>query len=110
MNSELKNKILSGTSKGGQLHAILACILGEDIPAPCYNGKAVITSDGFLIVNYTGRDGIPHPGAFAGKFSDLERNLDGLSDHLKLTTKERLRLVAAVGDWVSQDYRARAQA
>lgn len=107
MTPELKNKILRGCSTGGQLHAILACVLGEGIPAPHYYGKASVTSDGFVMCSFVDRNGEGHSGAFVGSMGDLERNLDGLASFLHLSVAERDALWQAVEGWIAVDYRSR---
>lgn len=105
MSPELKQRILSSSTKGGQLHAILACVLGIEIPAPHYSGRGIITSDGFLIANFRDRAGNWHYGAFVGSYAELERNIEGLVEWMKLPPKDRAALRLEVLRWISQDYR-----
>jgi hypothetical protein len=94
-----KDKALAAT-KGSRFGAVLAAAMGVEIPAPCFHGKATLTSDGYLIVDFTGSDGRYHMGAFAGSVADVERNVDGLTDHLKLTDVEATKLRLVVRNWM----------
>ena len=98
-----KDKALAAT-KGSRLGAVLAAAMGLEIPAPCFHGKPTTTSDGFLIVDFTGSDGRRHMGAFAGDVDDVWRNVYGLARHLKLNAAEREEMFAIVHDWVGTDY------
>ena len=101
--SNWKERAIAAT-RGTQLGAIIACALGEKVEAPCFNGKASITSDGFIMANFTGADGRGHMGAFVGSASDLVRNTLGLADHLKLSKEERAELFSSVRNWIATDY------
>lgn len=106
MTPELKTKILAAT-RGTQTGAILACIFGEDREAePRFEGKAIVTSDGFLMANFVDRNGAYHHGAFVGAVSDLDENLLRLKRHMDLTNAEYNALTALAADWVAQDYRS----
>lgn len=91
-------------TKGSRLGAMLHCALREEIPAPCFSGKASVTSDGYLMCGFTSSDGQYHPGAFAGDARDLSRNINELSKHLKLTTEEHVELLATFRAWIGLDY------
>jgi len=99
-----KEKSLLAT-RGTKFDAVIACVLGRDIPAPCFNGKASVTSDGFVMCSYThNNNGERHMGAFVGSFNDIQRNAIGLADHLKLTDKERGEYAATLAGWIGVDY------
>ena len=98
-----KTKALAATD-GSRFGAILAVALGESIPAPRFHGRASITSDGFVMCDFTGSDGRAHLGALVGAASDLIGNVEGLAKHLKLTDDERDELAATVRAWVANDY------
>lgn len=89
-----------------QFGAILNCALGREIPPPCFHGKAVVSSDGFLTCAYTDRQGNDHHGAFVGAVADLEGNIVGLSRHLALNPTDKAALIAALQAWIGLDYRA----
>jgi hypothetical protein len=91
-------------TKGSQLGAMLRAALGETIPAPCFTGKAVITSDAFVMCNFLGSDGRAHHGAFVGSARDLARNISGLAAHLKLTDEEKKEMLTTFREWIATDY------
>lgn len=102
----LQARVLSAT-RGTRLGAILEAVY--DVPdrsAPSFHGKANITSDGFLMCDFTATDGQFHRGAFAGEVGDLERNLVGLSQHLNLDETDQKSLLEKVQAWIEIDYRA----
>jgi hypothetical protein len=98
-----KERALAAT-RGTQFGAILNSAMGEEIEAPCFTSKGTITSDGFLMANFTGSDGRAHLGAFVGRASDLIGNARGLADHLKLDGADREELFATVRGWIATDY------
>jgi hypothetical protein len=98
-----KEKAIAAT-RGTQLGAIMACALDQEIPAPHFNGKASVTSDGFLMCNFTRANGEQHMGALVGAYNDLERNAIGLAAHLKLTDGERREFTDALVGWIGVDY------
>lgn len=90
-----------------QLGAILLAALGKQRNTrPQFVGSATITSDGFIMCSFIGKDGRHHMGAFVGDVADLVRNFRGLADHLKLNDLERVEMFAAVKQWIAVDYRA----
>lgn len=97
---------LYDTPTGGQFHAIIAAILGRDPKTTAkFVGKASVTSDGFVMCSFVDPDGWHHHGAFVCAYSDLDRNIGGLKDHLDLTTAERVELDRLLLDWIDTDYR-----
>ena len=98
-----KRRAVAATN-GTQLGAIICAAFGEKIEAPCFTSKAIITSDGFVQANFTGKDGRQHLSAFVGSASDLVRNVVGLADHLKLNADEKAELFAAIRSWIVTDY------
>lgn len=91
-----------------QLGTILLTAFGRTPEAPPqFHGKAIITSDGFIQCNFTGRDGNRHRQAFVGDVADLERNVRRLAAHLKLSAPDRSLLFEAVHKWIGADYRER---
>lgn len=105
MTPKLKTEILA-TTRGTQTGAILACIFGEDRDAePRFEGKAIVTSDGFLMANFVDSNGTYHHGAFVGSVSDLDENLVRLQRHMGLTNAQYGELTADVDSWIQTDYR-----
>lgn len=98
-------------SDATQTGAILRCALNRNCAdrLPKFEGKAAITSDGFVMCNFVGEDGEHHMGAFVGSANDLMANIAKLSAHCKLTPQEDLALNTAVEAWVSTDYREQRQ-
>lgn len=101
-----KDKALAAT-KGSKFGAILACAAGVEQPAPYFSGKASVTSDGFVMCNFTDHRGYGYMGAFVGSISDLDRNVEGLARHLKLSAEDHDALKALVENWFGQDYRSK---
>lgn len=87
----------------GQLHAILSCAAGREPKwgaAPQFHGKATITSDRFVMCNFTDSQGRGHMGAFVGSLDDLDRNVDGLCAFLKLKDGPKHELKHLVNVWL----------
>ena len=109
MSPELKSCILA-TTRGTQIGAILSCAMGEDRDVlPRYTGKASITSDGFIMCSFVGRDGDHHSGAFVGSVEDLDANLARLKAHMHLSNAQYNDLAAIVAGWISDDWRSSAK-
>lgn len=91
-----------------QLGAILLAVLGRAPKhPPRFHGLASITSDGFVMCDFTGRDGNYRYSALVCDTSDLVRNFRGLADHLKFSDAERTAMFDEVRKWISLDYRAK---
>ncbi len=96
-------------TRGNQskLGTILIAILGRQRQTrPQFGSSATITSDGFVMSRFIGRDGEGHEGAFVCGVADLTRNFRGLADHLKLRDGERGEMFTALRQWIALDYRA----
>ena len=107
ITSDWKNKALAAT-EGSQFGAILRCALHENIPGrnPHFTGKAMVTSDGFVMCDFVDKNGDLHIGAFVGAKTDLDRNVVGLSKHLKLNATEAGELSAVVAKWIGKYWRS----
>lgn len=105
MKKNWKDIALEAT-RGTKTGAILRCFLGRNgDEAPRFEGKACITSDGFIMANFVDRHGGVHLGAFVGSAEDFFDNVRGLSEHLGLDHKERAELSSAALNWIAADYR-----
>lgn len=82
-----------------------ACGLDDKDSVPRFSGQAVITSDGYVLCDFWGRDGVFHRGAFVSSVADLVRNVEGLAEHLKLTDTERAEYLEKWRLWIILDYR-----
>jgi|CXWL01.1.fsa_nt_gi hypothetical protein len=96
-------------TRGNQsrLGCILLAVLGR--PAkhpPQFGSSATITSDGFVMADFVGRDGRGHMGARVCGADELRDNFRGLADHLKLDDANREAMFKAVRQWIAVDYRA----
>lgn len=101
-----KDKAIAATN-GSQFGAILRCASERNTDqCPRFEGKAYITSDGFVMCSFVTRDGEYKSGAFVGSAKDLYRNVDGLSAHLRLSVDDQAALKALVDGWVASDYRS----
>lgn len=97
---------LIACSEGSQLGGVVRCALGRNEPGvhPAFIGKAVITSDGFIMCDFIDRDGNRHMGAFVGSVGDFERNVKGVADHLQLSDEDRAAWYAAARGWIGMNY------
>lgn len=103
-NMNWQDKAIAATHDS-QFGAIIACALGrnpDDVPR--FNGKASVTSDGFVMCDFVDRSGESRMGALVGSLNDLERNVKGLADHLQLSAQERGEYAEKLGGWISEDY------
>jgi hypothetical protein len=92
---------------GPQFHAILAALVGrEPQTTAAYVGKATVTSDGYAMCAFRDGDGDCHHGAFVGSMADIERNIDGVAQHLELAGPELAELWALLDGWIATDYRS----
>jgi hypothetical protein len=86
-----------------QTHAIIAAMLGaEPKTSARYVGKAIVTSDGFVLCNFVGSDGVAHHGAFVGSMAELERNVKDVAAAVKVPAAEVDKLISS---WIATDYR-----
>jgi hypothetical protein len=91
---------------GTQSGAILRYILGHsNDECPRFEGKASITSDGFVMCNFVDKDGNRHMGAFVGDAEGLDSTHKNVVSHFKLTEEEADRLSTAIDGWVGKDWR-----
>lgn len=100
-----QDRVLAAT-KGTQTGAIAKCVLGRNVAQGRrqYLGKAVITSDGYVMCSYVDAQGSEHMGAFVGDVQDLWKNVVGVADHLNLTDEERAVWYGACRAWIAMDY------
>ena len=96
---------------GTQTGAILRCALNRNTEAvPRFEGKASVTSDGFIMCSFVGRNGEGHMGAFVGAYDDLLRNLGKLAAHVEKYGKVKVdhkAMLDAIDAWISVDYRSK---
>jgi hypothetical protein len=105
MNKKLADKILSYTHRTqSQLGCILVAVLGQNDPniVPRFEGKAHVTSDGYVMCSFITRDYQYKMSAFVGSLADLELNVRGIANHAKLNPKERLQFYGAVQAWLGR--------
>lgn len=91
-----------------KLGHLLMCVIGKEqgICAPRFDGSATVTSDGFVLCNFVGRDGRYHGNAMVGTMVDIVNNFRGLADHLKLSDADRVELFKLLRNWIKTDYRS----
>jgi len=70
----------------------------------CFDGKATVTSDAFVMCNFTKADGERELGAFVGGLDDIEANVTGLAQHLELTATEREEFAKVLEGWIAMEY------
>ena len=102
--TDWKTRALAAT-QGTQTGAILHCALGIPKDPPSFHGKASITSDGFVMCDFTDAGGSEHIGAFVGSASDLGDNVTELARYLTLSPADTAALQAAVKAWIGTDWR-----
>jgi hypothetical protein len=93
--------ITLAATNGTQLGAILRAAYGvahEDGIA-WFGSHATVTSDGFLIADFTTADGEFHMGAFIGSLDDLNDNRRKLAAHCELTDADAIALESALASW-----------
>jgi hypothetical protein len=106
MDSKSMKRILDA-SAGTQLGAIIRCAYDLERDAiPRFCGKAVMTSDDYIMCNFIDRNGIGHMGAFVGSRTDFDRNVLGIALHCKLGPAERAMFVNTMNDWAGVKYGA----
>src|SRR4051812_31624492 len=89
MDKKAMQKLL-GATVGTQLGAIIRCAFGIERSAwPRFEGKGVMTSDGFIMCNFVDSNGGGHLGAFVGSRQDFDRNVLGVAGHCELNPAER---------------------
>lgn len=88
---------------------LLACLGRNAKHPPAFGANAIITSDGFVMAHFVGKDGRGHHGALVGEISDLVGNFRGLADHLKLSDIDRKEMFDKVRQWISLDYRIKKE-
>lgn len=92
-------------TRGTQFGAIIACAASVDRDAtPRFVGKAIVTSDGFVMCDFVDRNGNCHYGAFVGASTDLTGNVTGLTSHLKLSSDDAAALRDLIRGWIGTDY------
>jgi hypothetical protein len=97
-------------TRGTQLGAIYCCAFDRPTSNPRFHGKATVTSDGFILCDFTNRHGWRMPGAFVGSIGDLRRNVAGLAAHLRLSDADRAELETGINQWIGVDYSAKRSA
>lgn len=110
-------QVIVNATKGNQsrLGALIISILKKDYvlaqkgSVPRFDGNATITSDGFVMCDFYGRQGDFHRGAFVGSIGDVVDNFRKLADHCKLNDEDRKAMFLALKNWIAQDYRPVAQ-
>lgn len=110
---DYRAKLILATHDGeaplGQRRSLLGCIvlaaLQKQPKAPPYfTGKANITSDGFVMCDFTDDRGF-HAQALVCRDEDMVRNLLGLVDHCQLSNEEKIDFLARVNHWIDNDAR-----
>lgn len=77
----------------------------RDIERPFLCSGATIALDGKLICDVTEKSGLVAPAVVYDSTDELNRDMRGLADRLKLTDRERLEFTAAIQKWVVADQR-----
>jgi hypothetical protein len=100
-----QDKAIAAT-RGTQLGAAIQCALGRGrAKLPRFEGKAIVTSDGYLQCDFVDNRGEGHHSAFIGHVSELSNNVEGLAKHLKLNPADHNDLTAVISAWIGTDYR-----
>lgn len=104
MDDDWKKRALAATANS-RMGAILRCALDTDIYAlPRFTGKAIITSDGFVMADFVDREGDYHMGAFVGGVDTVADNARKLTAYLGLGGDDIAALYAALNGWIGLDY------
>lgn len=98
-------------AEGTMTGAILRAALGTPIARlPRFGFKAIITSDGFVMADYTDSMGVKHMGAFVGAVAHIVANMEGLAAHLSLNDRDREAMYRVIDGWIARDYRSAKRA
>jgi len=98
-----KERIMEAAG-GTMTGAVVACALGLEINPPCYNGMAAVTSDGFVMCDFTDAGGQRHMGAMIGALDDLVANVVQLARHIDMVASERAEFAEALVAWIGIEY------
>ena len=91
-------KFTHGTKTG----TILRCIFRhENVGTPRFEGRASVTSDGFVMANFIDSDGRGHWGAFVGGLAEVTTNVMQAGRQFKLTPPEQAHLASELRAWWS---------
>lgn len=81
-------------------------VLGyRDIQRPFLSSGATIQLSGKLVCDVTEKSGLVAPAVVYDSTDDLNRDMRGLADRLKLSDPERIEFTAAIQRWVVADLR-----
>lgn len=105
MQDQLKARLLE-LPVHPRTHALLRVMMGEE-PAttPYFTGRAVVTSDGFIMGGFVDGQGRHHLSAFIGSWDELMEDLKGLSYALELDEAGRQEVIDLAKGWIATDYR-----
>ena len=67
---------------------------------PQFHGRASLTVDGYVMCDFTDREGCHHYGAFVGGLEDVVNNTDRLAAFLRLSDEDRANLRDAIEKWL----------
>jgi hypothetical protein len=99
--------ILATHGNRGMTGTVLLACLGQTPPHPPALGLgAVITSDGFVMCDFVGKDGVMHTGAFLDHIDLVIKAFRLLADHLKLGDEDREKMFLYLRGWIKKDWRA----
>ena len=93
------------TARQTRTGAMIRAAAGVVAEGPTFHGKASVTSDGFLICDFSEASGERHGGALAGSWNDLHANLATLCEFLDFDAAQRKELMDLMNSWIAFDYR-----
>lgn len=77
----------------------------RDISRPFLSSGATIQLSGQLVCDVTEKSGLVAPAVVYESTDELNKDMRGLADRLKLSDKERVEFTAAIQKWVVADLR-----
>lgn len=95
------------TAEGTMTGAILRAALGVPIGrTPRFGFKAIITTDGHVMADFTDSMNVKHLHAYVAPVGDVVENFIALADHLELTSEDRRAMYRVIDGWIARDYRS----
>lgn len=106
--SDLDTRVYWGPPPSNAQHALVLAALGlpPRLPPMAFTSRALITSDGHIMCDFTDREGENHGATYAGHIDQLKAYLDYLTTELQLTDHMDLTLRQSMDAFVQTSYEA----
>lgn len=109
LTSDLDTRVFWGPPPAQVQHALVlaALDLPPRLPPMAFTSRALITSDGHIMCDFTDHEGENHGAAYAGHIDQLKAYLDYLTTELQLPDHMDLSLRQSMDAFVQTSYEAR---